>query len=702
MTPLGFFRSGVSAERPPSSPTPRSPGFRTVSDKDKDRSSTNSPPPTPIRSKAPFLPQATNETTATLTAGSSRLRRLKSGSFSFGRYDAPLSPSTSTYPGGLSGVNELDELGRRTSRSGRERDDNPPGALDRSATAALKVLRPRGVSESAGDRVRPRLWFSRNKANTSALSDDEGDAEAPATGEMVISAPMPPLDGRPIKSANAMEDLMELQRNVGAGSTRSNRSDSVSSASIRKAAGAFTSFDDSILRPVTPPSVPRMSSGEDFLTPLSPPKRQISRARKSPRIAPLVFRDTSMTSPVPSSTSAVLGTVQPPSQSKHRDESPASLQRTQRIELPSPSGSVASARLQSPTRRQVPPSPSKSSIKGWQAGSLSNGSSSSSSPKLEQAFVQTSRGGRSSIVPPRSISDEASSRSSPEPMSTENEEETEELRSFDAEDPTVDGAWSTTSMPVKKMAEPQSVTTLPVGCHIPGYTVEVVCSEEAGRDAGVNHSGEEIMRWEVVIRKSKSAGSNPASVPAPTSPIALRLGQAASVAPPAASSINLSLSLDRPTGKLVFISLPVDPQQTPSSRPRANSRGGVAGAKVEVPESPSPSSSRFQTTIRGGAPSAHPRSPLPAANTSASLSSLPPPPPLSPSPKIDRFPSQRRKAPPISTLPPPSPSSSFGVARFPDSPQLVTPRSPPVSPREVFMQRRKASLQDGVLFTPDL
>ncbi|GFZ48961.1 hypothetical protein JCM24511_06710 [Saitozyma sp. JCM 24511] len=85
-----------------------------------------------------------------------------------------------------------------------------------------------------------------------------------------------------------------------------------------------------------------------------------------------------------------------------------------------------------------------------------------------------------------------------------------------------------------------------------GFEVEVSCA-----DTRVDN---EEMRWEVVIRRKGGSGV------VPSSPLQLSTSGSVAQAPSTASSINLSLALDQPTGKLVFIAFPMDIHATPTKR----------------------------------------------------------------------------------------------------------------------------------------
>ncbi len=104
-----------------------------------------------------------------------------------------------------------------------------------------------------------------------------------------------------------------------------------------------------------------------------------------------------------------------------------------------------------------------------------------------------------------------------------------------------------------------------------GYEVEVICIDGREDDGPLDE-----LRWEVVIRKQ---GSNSSIIP--SSPQQLSTVASTSRAPPSASSINLSLSLNQPTGKLVFISFPTDLQATPTKR-----RPSTSTPRSNVPSTP--------------------------------------------------------------------------------------------------------------------
>lgn len=92
-----------------------------------------------------------------------------------------------------------------------------------------------------------------------------------------------------------------------------------------------------------------------------------------------------------------------------------------------------------------------------------------------------------------------------------------------------------------------------------GYEVKITCLDD--------RADNEEMKWQVTIRQR----SPKTSLHHPTSPLQLSTTTSLAQAPATASSINLSLSLDKPTGKLVFISFPMDIHATPTTRRRRGS-----------------------------------------------------------------------------------------------------------------------------------
>lgn len=146
-----------------------------------------------------------------------------------------------------------------------------------------------------------------------------------------------------------------------------------------------------------------------------------------------------------------------------------------------------------------------------------------------------------------------------------------------------------------------------------GYEVEVSCDDSQWPGAE-DEDGELV--WKVRIRRqakhtsqrgvasngtSSSGGddrqpeSTGPAIVAPSSPLQLSSGQSRATAPGTASSINLSLSLDQPTGKMVFIAFPMDLHATPrrrgsnpSSASASARRQGGGGGPPTPPLPPSP------------------------------------------------------------------------------------------------------------------
>ncbi|KAK8846564.1 hypothetical protein IAR55_005650 [Kwoniella newhampshirensis] len=176
------------------------------------------------------------------------------------------------------------------------------------------------------------------------------------------------------------------------------------------------------------------------------------------------------------------------------------------------------------------------------------------------------------------------------------------------------------------------------------YEVCVLCVD--------NRSDKDELEWKVVIRKRASRSSLIQGMTGgPSSPLPLSTESSTAQAPSSASSINLSLALDQPTGKLVFISFPMDIHATPT---RAR--------KTQV------SSPRTNSSLR---PSTPPPPPSQTDGTFVTGS------PITPS-------SSRRKAPPAW----PSPKSGYN-------------RSPPSSPKDMFTPRKSrvgGSQLGGALF----
>ncbi len=554
-----------------------------------------------------------------------------------------------------------------------------PSADDRarsmSSGAKAGPPRPRGASESGGERLRPRMWFSRKQVNasSSALSDDEDDGQPSGSRSsgMLISWPTAPLDGRPIKSANPMADIAELYQS-GDSSTNQDARGTIENM----AALGMTSTSSPAIptrRPVTPPPPnTRSISLDECPTPLSPFRRNPPnmKARKSPRIAPLVFSNTPGDPPaLPDVMSTFVGS---PRHGQSAKASPATASE--------------------PTF--VPPSPGRSSL---MPSSRRPSNESTSSLRMQAGTLGQPFSDHPRVTPPRSFSSEASmtsARSTPSPVSVDLDMETEELNVFDEDEDWTATHASALSGVLSKAQAMTLDTKQPQTIRATGYTVEVVCIDNRQNDDDEQDS----VRWEITIKKDRRVDGRMAPR-TQTSPVALTRGLSVSAAPATASSINLSLAIDRPTGKLAFISLPTDPQATPNHRPRP---ARLDMGRADPPDSPSPSTQRFQAAMRTSDRSTTtPTSPYFANEARHPATALSPPPPLTASPNPSgRFPLARRTGPTRGSFTSSAPTPA--KSHFADSPRLLTPRSPPASPRELSNQRRKVSLQDGVLFGPDL
>jgi len=136
-----------------------------------------------------------------------------------------------------------------------------------------------------------------------------------------------------------------------------------------------------------------------------------------------------------------------------------------------------------------------------------------------------------------------------------------------------------------------------------GYEVAVVCSDERE-----NENGE--IKWEVTIRPRSDSRPSSSSTSTGdgyhTSAIPLNLSTSSSTAlsPPTASSINLSLSLDQPTGKLVFIAFPMDIHATPRHRPTPSQNNSHNMTSPPLrPSTPPPSAPRLNSSPPPSTPS---------------------------------------------------------------------------------------------------
>ncbi|OCF33985.1 hypothetical protein I316_04331 [Kwoniella heveanensis BCC8398] len=230
--------------------------------------------------------------------------------------------------------------------------------------------------------------------------------------------------------------------------------------------------------------------------------------------------------------------------------------------------------------------------------------------------------------------------------------------------------------------------------HCGGYEVEILCKDNrVGQPHGVSDNdtcngegaasadredaGVDEIRWEVVIRRQTSRSTSQT----PTSPLQLSTTSSIATAPISASSINLSLSLDQPTGKLVFISFPMDIHATPTRRRRpsmnaVHGRSGSSNGSI-LQQIASPRSSSATATTNISSPSSV-RPSTPPLQTRSSLSNVS----LNDRDTPTRTPSSRRKAPPAW----PSPKAKVDPSTL--SPSVAAAGQPDQSPRDVFTPRK--------------
>jgi hypothetical protein len=167
-----------------------------------------------------------------------------------------------------------------------------------------------------------------------------------------------------------------------------------------------------------------------------------------------------------------------------------------------------------------------------------------------------------------------------------------------------------------------------------GYEVEVTCDDSQW---SVENEEEGETSWTVTIRRPKHMAGERSTAPPtngsainPSSPLQLSTGKSMATAPGTASSINLSLSLDQPTGKLVFIAFPMDLHATPKRRESTTKHHHDRGAFTPPPV-PSPrdlfsaaASRSHSSSANGSAPSTRDVTPPPLP-TATSEPHTPPP-----------------------------------------------------------------------------
>ncbi|WVQ83851.1 hypothetical protein IAT38_005995 [Cryptococcus sp. DSM 104549] len=171
-----------------------------------------------------------------------------------------------------------------------------------------------------------------------------------------------------------------------------------------------------------------------------------------------------------------------------------------------------------------------------------------------------------------------------------------------------------TATPSRPSSSARSSPAPPQG----GYEVHVTCVDD--------REERDEMKWEVTIRR-RSSRNMPQG---PSSPLQLSTASSITSAPATASSINLSLALDQPTGKLVFISFPMDIHATPTRRRRPSQSqppAGQSGTYTASPRKATFGPERPVTpppTRKEGEPSG-PGTPRPVTPGSSSRRKAPPP-----------------------------------------------------------------------------
>lgn len=161
-----------------------------------------------------------------------------------------------------------------------------------------------------------------------------------------------------------------------------------------------------------------------------------------------------------------------------------------------------------------------------------------------------------------------------------------------------------------------------------GYEVEVTC-DDSHWPGPEDESGE--ITWQVKIRRQPRLPQSVVNgqgqdyglpTVAPSSPLQLSTERSRATAPGTASSINLSLSLDQPTGKLVFIAFPMDLHATPRRRgSQSQSHSASTRRSPGPPTPPLPPSPRDLFSASTGPSGSSDAPPLP---TSAVPPSTPP------------------------------------------------------------------------------
>lgn len=211
------------------------------------------------------------------------------------------------------------------------------------------------------------------------------------------------------------------------------------------------------------------------------------------------------------------------------------------------------------------------------------------------------------------------------------------------------------------------------------YEVEVVCLD--------TRTENDEMKWEVVIRKKRSTPTGETANPSNGStPLQVSTGSSVAPAPTTASSLNLSLSLDQPTGKLVFIAFPMDIHATPRRRAAAAGNGTAAHS------TPTTASSSATTTAETTSVFTAP----PSVSTATTAGAVEPP-PWTPSSAIPATtPTKTPSTPPRLHTPPPAPNLNAS----PSTPPPIPGHRKRVSESSMYPSPSRASHRSPSVSSP--
>lgn len=316
-------------------------------------------------------------------------------------------------------------------------------------------------------------------------------------------------------------------------------------------------FPSSPPTPSTLSKIPLSATPIVYPTPLSPPRRSIPQ---SPRAAQHIQRQQRPDTP-PSISRALTGANKPNVDSSNRY-----------LRSISPSPSPASSRIspQSLNQSQLPRVPVVTTE--WLKRKPSTGRlRHNASLSVDNVPVPPSHPMSSTVTSPRPVQNEEKPKALDESPQIEQRTTSSNRNRIvshsSSTNSDIDGVSSSDgeigfSSPYRILhgTTPSKSTTRPSGNGPDrGYEVKITCLDD--------RADNEEMKWQVTIRQRSSKNS----LHHPTSPLQLSTATSLAQAPATASSINLSLSLDKPTGKLVFISFPMDIHATPTTRRRRGS-----------------------------------------------------------------------------------------------------------------------------------